>query len=142
MNMTQILLSEYSLTEELEIPNTDLDWSWAKELTFQIYVSALTGAPAAAKLEVSWELLIPNTTVYQQFASPVWVPAEAGQLVSLIADGSDFPSPLCTEVTSLPVVYQRTIKHFGYAARLKMTPTFTGGTTPGWTVSANLIAKD
>lgn len=141
IEMTQQLLANYSLKTELAIPASDLDFTWAKELTYQIYVKQLNGAPTAATLTAKWQIFIPATGTFAQYTAGVWIDIEAAQLNKLLVEGADYPSPLATEATTFPIAFQRTITHFGYAARVVLTPTFTGGTTPSFSISALLVAK-
>lgn len=141
IELTQQLLVNYSLKTVLPLPASDLDFTWAKSLTFQIYVKQVNGAPTTATLTAKWQYLIPGTDTFAQFTQPRWIDYETTQITALLADGSNFPNPLANEVTAFPVGFQRTIRDFGYAARVVLTPAFTGGTSPSFSVSALLIAK-
>lgn len=126
-----------------------MDFSWAKELTFILTVTAANGSPTGGSLTASFQLGNPHTgdgsngtrTGYQ-YSDPAYVVLDSSQITNLIAESEDWPNPICNYDSSFPITIQRTLKNFGAMVNLQLdTSTLTGGTNPTFTISGVLIQK-
>lgn len=125
-----------------------MDFSWADSLTYIVTVTAVTGSPAGGTLAAKFQLGNPhlgdaaNNTLNYPWSDPAYADLDTTQKTSLIADGEDWPSPVASWNSAVPVTVQRTIRNFGAMVNLQLdASTLAGGTTPKFTVSAVLIQK-
>lgn len=125
-----------------------MDFSWADSLTFILSVTAVTGAPTGGTLTAAFQLGNPhigdgqNQTQNYPFSDPNYVALDTGQKTTLIADGEDWPSPVASYNSAVPVTVQRTIRNFGAMVNLQLNASsLTGGTNPKFVISAVLIQK-
>lgn len=134
-------------------PPNPMDFgSYADELTWQIRVASVVGAPTAFTFRAKFQVCTPNTSGYQ-YEFPVWNDLEAKQVERCIIEGESWysggnPVPtagnfgiIATETTPLPMRAQRTIRYFGLRCRVLLDLTMTGGTDPGLRVDINVHAK-
>jgi hypothetical protein len=112
---------------------------FASEVTFIVDVQSLNGAPTAALLTATIQGVMPHTTGNQYVTERVFNLGTA-QAAALTVEGEDWPT-VASEASSYPVTVQRTYRAFGKDLRLVLTPAFTGGTTPSFTVSVVAHAK-
>jgi hypothetical protein len=126
-----------------------MDFSWADELTIILSILGTTGAPTGGTLTGAFLLGNPNTmdggngtnSTYQ-YSDPAYATLDSQQKWALIAEGEDWPNPICSYNSTFPVTVQRTIKDFGAMVDLVLSAsTLTGGTTPTFTISGVLIQK-
>ncbi|MDB5420659.1 MAG: hypothetical protein JWR59_606 [Brevundimonas sp.] len=134
---------------EIEVGSGDI-------LHLGILIEALNGAPTAATLAAKFQVcpIEANANVLNaetDTAALPWfdVAAADGLCGPLLLDG-DFPSPLADQTyvrtaSGGTTVYPAGVKMFerrirggalGRLIRCVLTPTFTGGTSPSWTITA------
>jgi hypothetical protein len=126
-----------------------MDFSWADRITFILTVTAVSGSPSAGTLTAAFQLGNPHTgdagngtNPLYQFSDPTYATLDTAQKATLIAEGEDWPSPVCSYNSSFPVTVQRTIQNFGAMVNLQLNAsTLSGGTNPAFTVSGTLIQK-
>ena len=125
-----------------------MDFSWAEELVAIITVTAVNGSPTSGALKASFQLGQPHsgdglngTNPGFQYSDPIYVPLDASQITNLIAEGEDWPNPICSYNSSSATV-QRTIRNFGSMVNLQLdASSLSGGTNPTFTISVTLIQK-
>lgn len=111
----------------------------AVETLYKFVVEDVVGSPSSASLTVAWQAALRTTmgnvgdTTDFTDANPVWVTIAAASYAAILPDG-DWPSPLADETLAAPVLYLRRILG-GFSHRLAITPSFTGGTSPGFVMS-------
>ena len=126
-----------------------MDFSWADELTFILTVTGVSGSPSGGTLTAAFQLGNPHTgdggngtnSAYQ-FSDPAYTSLDSAQISNLIAEGEDWPNPVCNYNSSFPVTVQRTISDFGAMVNLQLNASsLSGGTSPTFTISGVLIQK-
>lgn len=126
-----------------------MDFSWAEEIVAIITVTAVNGSPTGGALRASFQLGQPHsgdglngTNPGFQYSDPTYVSLDTAQTTNLIAEGEDWPNPICSYNSSFPVTVQRTIRNFGSMVNLQLdTSSLSGGTNPTFTMSVTLIQK-
>lgn len=134
-------------------PPNPMDFgSYADALTWQVRIASVVGAPTSWSLRAKFQVCVPNTSGYQ-YEFPVWHDLDATQAARCIVEGVGWhtdgnPPPeggkfglIASETTPLPVMVQRTIRHFGLRCRLLFDLPMVGGTDPGLRIDVNVTAK-
>jgi hypothetical protein len=139
------------------LPANDIDTIGAKSIDFYLYLDSITGTPTAAKLTAKFQKAH-ATPGDNEFVSPVWQDFDDHDIVQRClggvgwgyqdTTGSGFtyarPSDKTAGVLHDTVVSSSlTVGYFAThritapfdKVRVKLTPTFTGGTSPAYLVS-------
>lgn len=112
----------------------------AREVQITAVVHSVGGAPTTAQLELElWD-----GQRYEHgpmWAWPVFQKYTAKDLTSKVVEGEDF-GIVATHTMTGPVMVSRTLKHPGIMPRIRVKPTFTGGTSPYFMLSISAYLKD
>lgn len=134
-------------------PPNPMDFgSYADELTWQIRVASVVGAPTAWSLGAKFQVCTPNTSG-NQYQFPEWFDLDELQVQHCIVEGVGWYAAgntpptggafgtIATQAAALPLRAQRTIRNFGLRCRVALDLQMTGGTDPGLRVDINVHAK-
>lgn len=112
----------------------------AREIELTVVVHSITGAPDTASLEL--ELWAGQRYLSGPgFAIPTYRKFSADELAAKVVEGKDF-GIVADKSMAGTVIASRTLKHPGIMPRIRLKPTFTGGTNPAFVVSINAYVKD
>lgn len=120
----------------LVFPASRTDFGWADEIKWVVSVESVTGAPTAWTLAVKFEYAVINHGGGRTEEAS-WFELDASNISTNIIEGAGFAN--FTQADTLPKAQKRSQVHFGQWARIRLVPTFTGGTNPGLRV--NVIAE-
>lgn len=132
-------------------PSNYLDFAaYGDEVTWQLYVESVSGAPTAWSLGVRFEYAIEHTGANWGLIAPIWVPYSNLDLGADCREGVGWyagthPAPadggygvVADQTDTLPVAVKRTIAVSSLRHRVHFNPQFTGGTSPA--INVTLIA--
>lgn len=108
-------------------PCARFDWTFADEVKWVVSVESVVGTPTAWTLDVVFEYAVPNTTSGRN-EYPRWFALDEATLSADVPAG---PFSQFSDTSPLPQAQARTIRNFGANMRIRLIPSFTGGTNPG-----------
>lgn len=122
------------------VPTNLMRWPTAREIEFDVVVHSVTGAPTTASLVV--ELWAGGRYVSGPgYANPTYRKFTDDELANRVVEGTDF-GIIADQTLTAPKSTSRTLSHPGIMPRLRLIPTFAGGTNPAFVVSIFAYAKD
>jgi hypothetical protein len=141
----------------LNFPTNMPGWAWADEITYVISVGPPFGTPTNWSVSAKLQFLQPNT-VHYQFVQPRWFDLQPEQIENCVVEkcgfyGGSHTAPLdgsfgliaddtdTLPTVAAPITVQRTVKNFGFLARVQFALTHTGGTSPIAGISLTAIPK-
>jgi len=139
-SLTNFVLSNTSVTAALNTNEIEADYG--DIVSCDVHVQALTGAPTTASLTIAFQVGPIEYKGYNMNWEPSgdlvpWqtVVAADGYLGQLLLDGA-WPTTL-DQTKTYPILVNRRllVPPMGRLVRVVLTPTFSGGTTPGFTCS-------
>lgn len=111
----------------------------AIETVYRFVIEGITGSPTTASLTAKFQMA-QRTTGGQTGgagavtdALPIWSDMNADTGRDLLPDG-DWPTLIADQTLASPLVIVRRVKG-GFSHRLAITPTFTGGTSPAFSMT-------
>ncbi|MBC7594544.1 MAG: hypothetical protein H7288_11500 [Kineosporiaceae bacterium] len=118
-----------------------ISYAWADELTFVIDVQQTIGSPTSGLLLAKFQTRVPHKNGAIQFSTQRLVDLSPEDKAGMLVTG-DWPATLADYSLAAPATYQRTIRNFGSGVNLNLsTSGLAGGTTPGFQVTVDIIAK-
>lgn len=136
-------------------PSNYLDFSaYGDEVTWVLRIESVVGAPTAWSLGVRFEYAVEHTGANYGLISPTWVPysnldlgADCREGVGWYAGAHPAPADggfgiVADQTDTLPVTAKRTIKVSTLRHRVSLSPSFTGGTSPGINLDLLAIVRD
>lgn len=123
------------------VPNdfSDYDEVWA-----HIMIHGTEGEPTSGNLQIKWQISHPQAGGSYHDVNPIWQDLDYKQNGHLFHSGLDFPFKIVrtVEETFEPAVeFIRGIRLATGRVRLKIIPTFAGGTNPSYVISLSLYAR-
>lgn len=141
------LLSNYALTASgVAVPTSDIECNPGEVAFFEVLVESVSGGPSAAALACACQIAPINAKGYNINSYPSsdqqqWqtVTAADGFTGHLLLDGA-WPTSLADQTLSVwrSVSRRLLIPPIGRQARLNLTPTFTGGSSPSFRVTVGV----
>lgn len=108
-------------------PVAQFDWGFANECQWTFSIGSVAGGPSAWAIKPVLQRAVIHTTG-QRNTKPRWYDVPAPHAAAVMYEGEDFIN--LTQAMATPLQQARSLRAFGKWMRIKLEPTFTGGTDP------------
>lgn len=125
----------------IEVPN---EFSAYDEVWYHLQVHGTNGTPTSGNIIVTWQMSHPQNGGGYHDEDPIWQDIRFEENSHLFHSGLTWPAKVVKTVSSSfsPIVeYIRGIRLSTGRVRLKILPTFAGGTNPSYTMSLAIYAR-